>query len=253
MSARASHSSASHIHTFEEPNTMLTRRLFALAISILCGTGAAEAATKFTYFGDLSHGDTPATGSYRFTITPYADAAGTHALAPAITTDSVRVVDGKFRAPVSFDFAEPANRRIWLGVEAVAVDGTVTAFGEKQAVLLPIPSDTANAQPRAPQGGTLVAAASRFSVMWLDGGGAPHRAAIRGDGSIRDTDDAGLVVTIIGAGQFCIHATSVSEGVVGVAQNDGADVPRTIDVTMGIANACNNVPDATFLVQTWTQ
>lgn len=253
MSARTSYPSPSHIHTFEEPNTMLTRRIFALAISILCGTGAAHAATKFTYFGELAHGDTPATGSYHFTITPYADAAGTHALAPAVTTGNVRVVDGKFRTPVSFDFDQLANRRIWLGVEAVAADGTVTAFGQKQAVLLPIPSDTASAQPRAPQGGTLIADASRFSVMWLDGGGTPHRAAIRGDGSIRDTDDPGLVVTIIGTGQFCIHATSVSEGVVGVAQNDGADVPRTIDVTMGIANDCNAVPDADFMVQTWTQ
>jgi hypothetical protein len=253
MSARASHPSPLYIHTFEGPNTMLTRRLFALAISILCGTGAAHAATKFTYFGELSHGDTPATGSYRFTITPYADAAGTRALAPALRTESVRVVDGKFRAPVSFDFEQPASRRIWLGVEAVAADGTVTAFDQKQAVQLPIPSDTASTQPRAPQGGTLIATASRFSVMWLDGAGAPHRAAIRDDGSIRDTDDPGLVVTIIGTGQFCIQATSVSEGVVGVAQWDGAEVPRTIDVTMGISNPCNAVPSAQFMVQTWTQ
>jgi hypothetical protein len=232
---------------------MLTRRLSALAISILCSTGAAHAATKFTYFGDLSHGDTPASGSYHFTITPYADAAGTQALAPPVTTESVRVVDGKFRAPVSFDFDAPVSRRIWLGVEAVAADGTVTAFDQKQAVLLPIPGDAASASPRAPQGATLTRTASRFSVMWLDGAGVPHRAAIRGDGSIRDTDDAGLTVTIIDSGQFCVHATSVSEGLVGVAQNDGADVPRTIDVTMGIANDCNSVPDATFMVQTWTQ
>ncbi len=232
---------------------MLTRRLFTLAISILCGTGAAEAATKFTYFGDLSHGDTPATGSYRFTITPYADAAGTQALAPAITTESVRIVDGKFRAPVSFDFAEPANRRIWLGVEAVAADGTVTAFDQKQAVLLPLPGDTATTPPRAPQGGTLVAAASRFSLMWLDGSGAPHRAAIRGDGSIRDSDDPGLVVTITGTGQFCVQMTSVQEGIVGVAQWDGGEVPRTIDVTMGIGDPCPTVPNAQVFVQTWTQ
>lgn len=253
MSPRASHSSASHIHTLQGPNTMLIRRLSAIAISILCCTGAAHAATKFTYFGDLTHGDTPATGSYHFTITPYADAAGTQALAHSVTTPSVRVVDGKFRAPVSFDFDQPANRRIWLGVEAVAADGTVTTFDEKQAVLLPIPSDTASAQPHAPQGGTMVAAASRFSLMWLDGSGTPHRAAIRDDGSIRDTDDPGLVVTIIGTGQFCVQMTSVQEGIVGVAQWDGAEVPRTIDVTMGIGDPCQTVPNAQVFVQTWVQ
>ncbi len=253
MSARTAQPLPSHIHTFEEPNTMLIRRLSALALSILCCTGAAHAATRFTYFGELSHGDTPATGSYRFTITPYADAAGAHALASAYSTESVRVVDGKFRVPVSFDFGQPANRRIFLGVEAVAADGTVTAFDRKQEVLLPIPADAVAAHPRAPEGGTLQPVASRFSVMWLDGSGTTHRAAIRGDGSIRDTDDPGLVVTILAANQFCIHATSVSEGVVGVAQTDGADVPRTVDVTMGIANDCNAVPDADFMVQTWVQ
>src|SRR5690349_23102561 len=61
--------------------------------------------------------------------------------------------------------------------------------------MLPIPSDTPSSRPRTPEGGTLTRTASRFSVMWLDGSGTPHRAAIRGDGSIRDTDDAGLVVT----------------------------------------------------------
>jgi hypothetical protein len=253
MSARTAHPSPMHTHIFEELHTMLTRRLCALAISIVCSTGAAHAATKFTYFGDLSHGDTPATGSYHFTITPYADAAGTHALAPPVTTDSVRVVDGKFRAPVSFDFDTQVSRRIWLYVEAVAADGTVTAFDEKQSVLLPIPSDTVAAHPRTPQGGTLIASASRFSLMWLDGGGLPHRAAIRGDGSIRDSDDPGLVVTITGTGQFCVQMTSVQEGIVGVAQNDGADVPRTIDVTMGIGDPCPTVPDAQVFVQTWVQ
>lgn len=253
MSARAQQSSASHIHTFEGPNTMSNHRLLALAISLLCSTGAAHAATKFTYFGDLSHGDTPAGGAYHFTITPYADAAGTRALSAPVTTESVRVVDGKFRAPVSFDFDPPANRRIWLGVEAVAADGTVTTFSEKQEVLLPIPSDAANSHPRAPQGGTMVATASRFSLMWLDGSGNPHRAAIRDDGSIRDTDDPGLVVTIIGTGQFCVQMTSVQEGIVGVAQWDGAEVPRTIDVTMGIGDPCGAVPNAQVFVQTWTQ
>lgn len=232
---------------------MLTRSLFALATSLLSCAGVAQASTHFTYFGDLSRDDAPASGSYRFTITPYADAAGTRALAPAVTTGSVRVVDGKFRAPVSFDFDAPSNRRIWLGVEAVAADGTVTAFEQKQAVLLPIPSDAASTAPRAPQGSTLTRTPSRFSVMWLDGSGVAHRAAIRGDGSIRDTDDPGLTVTILGTGQFCIHATSVSEGLVGVAQSDGADVPRTIDVTKGITTDCDSVPDSSFMVQTWTQ
>jgi hypothetical protein len=253
MSARASHSSSSHIHTFKESNIMSTRSITALALSLLCGTGAAHAATKFTYFGDLSHGDTPATGAYRFTITPYADAAGTQRLAPAYTTESVRVVDGKFRAPVSFDFDQPASRRVWLGVEATAADGTVTAFDEKQAVLLPMPSDAASARPRAPEGSTLTPTSSRFSLMWLDGSGVPHRAAIRGDGSIRDTDDPGLVVTVTGIGQFCLHMTSVQEGIVGVAQYDGGEVPRTIDVTMGIGDPCPTVPDAQVFVQTWTQ
>ena len=34
---------------------------------------------------------------------------------------------------------------------------------------------------------------------------------------------------------------------------DGGEVPRTIDVTMGITNDCNSVPGANFMVQTWTQ
>jgi hypothetical protein len=64
----------------------------------------------------------------------------------------------------------------------------------------------------------------------------------------------GLVVTIAGTGQFCVQATSPDEGAVGVAQNDGGEVPRTIDVSMDIGNFCDvAAPNAQIAVQTWVQ
>ncbi len=89
----------------------------------------------------------------------------------------------------------------------------------------------------------------RFSLMWLSGT-TPHRAAIRGDASIRDTDDAGLVVTHVAAGQYCIQVTSANEGAVGVLQDQGG-AHGTIDVSMGIGSFCNAVSGAQITVQTW--
>jgi hypothetical protein len=103
-----------------------------------------------------------------------------------------------------------------------------------------IPAAAATVQP----------ADSRFSIMWLSGG-VPHRAAIRGDASIRDTDDVGLTVTRTGVGQFCVHATSPSEGTVGVTQDAGSGLPGTINVTMGAGNPCPTVPSAQIFVQTF--
>jgi hypothetical protein len=230
---------------------MLNRPVvFALAASILCGSEAGHASSAFTYFGELYRGGTPADGTYRFTITPYRTATGANALAPAMTTQSVRVVDGRFHVPVSFAFDGMADQHIWLDVKAWAADGTATDFSERQEVLVPIPGDAPAEGARAPEVGQLVHYPSRFSLMWLSAG-VPHRAAIRGDGSIRDTDDNGLVVTIVGTGQYCVQATAPSEGAVGVAQWDGPYVPRTIDVSMGIGNPCANVPGAQIFVQTW--
>ena len=115
----------------------------ARILGVLHVVQAAAASTAFTYFGELYNGNTPASGTYRFTITPYADAAGTHALSSAVNTGAVRVVDGRFRTPVTFDFAAPADRHVWLGVEAQAADGTITAFPAKKQILLPIASDAA--------------------------------------------------------------------------------------------------------------
>ncbi|MEO7064912.1 MAG: hypothetical protein ABI082_14205 [Dokdonella sp.] len=89
----------------------------------------------------------------------------------------------------------------------------------------------------------------RFSLIWLSGS-TPHRAAIRGDASIRDTDDVGLVVTHVAPGQYCIHATSPNEGAVGVLQDQGG-THGTIDVSMGIGSFCNPVSGANITVQTW--
>ena len=94
------------------------------------------------------------------------------------------------------------------------------------------------------------AADLRFSIMWVSSDGTAHRAAIRGDGSIRDTDDPGLTLAHVGVGHFCIIPTDVEEGAVGVTQGYG-NPPSTIDVTMGIGNPCPQEPDAPISVQTW--
>jgi hypothetical protein len=95
----------------------------------------------------------------------------------------------------------------------------------------------------------------RFSLMWTSGTTTMH-AAIRGDASIRDTNDSGLVVTKVGVGAYCITATAPNEGVVGVLQDDEGDqtggVHGTIDVTMGIGNPCPSVPSAQIAVNTWS-
>ena len=94
------------------------------------------------------------------------------------------------------------------------------------------------------------AADLRFSLMWISSDGSVHTAAIRGDGSIRDTDDPGLELAHVGVGHFCIIPTDVQEGIVGVAQGYGGP-PVTIDVTMGIGNPCPQELDARVSVQTW--
>lgn len=91
----------------------------------------------------------------------------------------------------------------------------------------------------------------RFSIMWIGGDGNVHRAAIRGDASIRDTSDADLSVAHVGVGHYCIVIPGgVNEGVVGVLQDEGG-THGTIDVTMGIGNPCFQEQDARVSVQTW--
>jgi hypothetical protein len=103
-----------------------------------------------------------------------------------------------------------------------------------------------------PAGASAIAAADqRFSIMWVGAASAPQSAAIRGDASIRSTTDAGLTVTRVGAGSYCIHVTTPTEGTVGVLQNQG-DSMGTIDVTMGIAIPCSTVPTAQIGVRTWS-
>lgn len=95
------------------------------------------------------------------------------------------------------------------------------------------------------------AADQRFSLMWIGGDGTPHRAAIRGDASIRDTDDPNLSVAHVGVGHYCIVIPDgVNEGIVGVLQDQGG-THGTIDVTMGIGNPCFQEQDAAVSVQTW--
>lgn len=95
------------------------------------------------------------------------------------------------------------------------------------------------------------AADQRFSIMWIGGDGNVHRAAIRGDASIRDTDDLNLSVAHVGVGHYCIVIPDgVQEGTVGVLQDQGG-THGTIDVTMGIGNPCFQERDARVSVQTW--
>lgn len=89
----------------------------------------------------------------------------------------------------------------------------------------------------------------RFSLLW-ESGGTIHRAAIRGDASVRDTDDAGLTVVHAGVGHYCIHVSDPAEGTVGVLQDEGG-APGLIDVTMGIGNPCPYILDAQIAVRTW--
>lgn len=109
--------------------------------------------------------------------------------------------------------------------------------------------------PPGPVNTVATLADHRFAIMWTSGTAAKY-AAIRGDASIRDTNDAGLVVTKVGVGAYCIQATSPNEGAVGVLQDDFADqtggIHGTIDVTMGIGSPCASVPGAQIAVNTWT-
>jgi hypothetical protein len=108
--------------------------------------------------------------------------------------------------------------------------------------------------PPGPVNTVATLADHRFAIMWTSGTAAKY-AAIRGDASIRDTNDPGLVVTKVGVGAYCIQATSPNEGAVGVLQDDFADqsggIHGTIDVTMGIGNPCASVPGAQIAVNTW--
>jgi hypothetical protein len=96
---------------------------------------------------------------------------------------------------------------------------------------------------------TAVPADQRFAIQWETGTGQRH-AAIRGDASIRDSDEPGLVVNKIGVGQYCITAPSAIEGAVGVLQNQGG-ANGTILVSMGIGSVCNAVVGANITVETF--
>jgi hypothetical protein len=91
-----------------------------------------------------------------------------------------------------------------------------------------------------------------FSVMWYAGDRNMHRAAVRADGSIADTDDFSIAIAHVAVGRYCmVVPIRPSEGVVGVLQNAGA-THGTIDVTMGVQpNPCSQEPDASVIVQTW--
>jgi hypothetical protein len=91
----------------------------------------------------------------------------------------------------------------------------------------------------------------RFSLMWIGGDGNLHRAAIRGDASIRDTDDPNLSVAHVALGHYCIVIPGgVDEGIVGVLQDQGG-THGTIDVSMGLGHPCFQERDAAVSVQTW--
>jgi hypothetical protein len=91
----------------------------------------------------------------------------------------------------------------------------------------------------------------RFSLMWIGDDGNMDRAAIRGNASIRDTDDPNLSVAHVGVGHYCIVIPAgVNEGIVGVLQDQGG-THGTIDVTMGIGDPCFQEQDAAVSVQTW--
>jgi hypothetical protein len=94
------------------------------------------------------------------------------------------------------------------------------------------------------------AADQRFSLSWIGSDGAMHRAAIRGDASIRSTDDPNVSVAHVGVGHFCIVIPGVQEGAVGVLQDQGG-THGTIDVSMGIGNPCFMEPNAKVSVMTW--
>jgi hypothetical protein len=76
--------------------------------------------------------------------------------------------------------------------------------------------------PTGPVGTVATLADHRFALMWTSGS-TTRFAAIRGDASIRDTNDPGLVVTKVGVCAYCITATSPNEGAVGVLQDQQAN------------------------------
>jgi hypothetical protein len=96
----------------------------------------------------------------------------------------------------------------------------------------------------------LYASDQRFSLMWINSSGVAHQAAIRGDASIRSTDDPTLAVAHVGVGHYCIVLSDVGEGIVGVLQDEGG-TQGTIDVTMGVGNPCPQEFDARVSVRTW--
>lgn len=87
--------------------------------------------------------------------------------------------------------------------------------------------------------------------MWKVANGETRSAAIRGDASIRATDETGLIVTKVGTGQYCITAPGALEGAVGVLQNQGG-ADGTILVSMGIATFCASVGSSNITVETFS-
>lgn len=95
-----------------------------------------------------------------------------------------------------------------------------------------------------------IPADQRFAVMWQVSGGV-HHVSVRGDGSIRDTDDNTVAVTKVDVGRWCISAPGALEGAVGVLQNQGSSNGNIL-VSMGIGSFCNTVAGSNITVETFS-
>jgi hypothetical protein len=110
-------------------------------------------------------------------------------------------------------------------------------------------SQSAQCGPAATTGGGPVPADLRFAVIYQVSGGVRHMS-VRGDGTIRDSDDPTAMVTHVATGQWCLIAPGAEEGAVGSLQNDGAG-PGTILVSTGISSFCDDVPNSNITVETF--
>ncbi len=168
-----------------------------LAIALLLGAAVARAAPlpgAFTYQGVIENNAVPASGSVDLEFAPFADAAGTQSLGPAVVVQDVDVAQGRFTARVDFGAGFFVGDQVFLRI-GVRPGTDVGAFD----LLSPLQELTATPYALKP------AASSVTDVEIVDGSVGSAELA---DGGVGMAD---LAPTAVGAAQIADAAVGTDQ------------------------------------------
>ena len=110
------------------------RRILWLLLALTSLPLLAQTPTTFTYQGRLYDSAVPADGNYVLRITPFGQASGGAALAPAIDTPPLNVVEGIFSTTLDFGASVFLGAPVWLEIQVQAPGGSFQLLTPRQPV-----------------------------------------------------------------------------------------------------------------------